>query len=466
MKRISSVLWLAVAAFCCYGQNKVSPKHSAQTAEDNRKPKIINPEGKTPWPYMHAVFAGLQDGNGSLWFATSEGIYRYDGKLFTKYTTMAGLSTLSVRQIIEDRVGNLWFPVAGNAILYNGKTFSSISIPKAGPGERSAIDIWADIKSDDASPVVNVFPDKEGNIWFYKNLDIYRYDQRSQSAVLTGLGRYLRTEVMPDDNIRRDATVQNVYEDKKGDLWFTIAGCSTPLHETYRLNGSRVNQPCLSGTCKHDLHNATDRAAHNRQISAVLTRITTNDGKTSIAYISVLDDDNGGMWFGTYDSGVYRYDGKFVTRFSDKESLGTSAVGFIYKDRTGSIWFGTGDRNLDEGNGVFRYDPSSGKGAEAITHFTTKDGLCNTGSFRNNFITSIIEDNAGKLWFGGYGGVSCYNGKTFTSFTKMDGFNEQPVNCIVKDRAGNVWIGTWELGLYRCDGRKSMTCFTESKSTL
>ncbi len=451
MKRIIFALSLTIAAASSYCQNKTTSK-------------LINPDDKTPFPYDHSVYRGLQDKSGVLWFATSEGVYSYDGKSFANYKVMDGYNILPVyppdmvEDIAEDKAGNTWFGAQGGVVRFDGKTFTGIPVPAMDPviffSSASIGNTTGAMQKGHA--YVDVFADNSGNVWFYSGLDLWRYDEASKSAVQTGIGQYLKREVFPYDSIRRDAAIHGFYEDKKGNIWFTISGCSTPINETYCLNGDRINNPCLINRCKHNLLNSQDLAAHNKQISVSMKRITQNDGITSVAYIAALEDKGGNMWLGTWDSGVYRYDGTHLIYFENKKGLSNSPVGVIYEDRAGNIWFGTGDKNLAAGNGVFRYD------GKTITHFTTKDGLCNTGAFRNNVISSIAEDNTGDIWFGGYGGVSRYNGKTFISLTRKDGFNEQPVNCIVKDNKGKLWIGTWKLGLYCRDG-KLLTCYTEHK---
>ena len=51
----------------------------------------------------------LQDRNGNYWFASWEGIVRYDGKLFTYVTLKEGLRRFHVFSVLEDQTGNLWF---------------------------------------------------------------------------------------------------------------------------------------------------------------------------------------------------------------------------------------------------------------------------------------------------------------------------------------------------------------------
>ncbi|MBK7031068.1 MAG: hypothetical protein IPH45_18520 [Bacteroidales bacterium] len=65
------------------------------------------------------------------------------------------------------------------------------------------------------------------------------------------------------------------------------------------------------------------------------------------------------------------------------------------KDNEGNLWFGTTEK------GLYKYDGKS------FNQFTVKDGLdCNN-------IYCILEDRDGKFWIGTEKGLCLYNGKTF-----------------------------------------------------
>jgi len=99
---------------------------------------------------------------------------------------------------------------------------------------------------------------------------------------------------------------------------------------------------------------------------------------------SITQDREGNLWFGTFGSGVIRYDGKTFTAFTVKDGLANDHVGQILQDREGSFWFGTSQ-------GVSRYD------GKEWTTFTKKDGLGLNDVFSN------LQDREGNLWFGGDG---------------------------------------------------------------
>ena len=63
------------------------------------------------------------------------------------------------------------------------------------------------------------------------------------------------------------------------------------------------------------------------------------------------------------------YDGKTFTHFTQKEGLGNNDVFSILEDNQGNLWFGTW------GGGVSMYN------GETLTHFTQKEGFRYNGVF-------------------------------------------------------------------------------------
>ena len=100
----------------------------------------------------------------------------------------------------------------------------------------------------------------------------------------------------------------------------------------------------------------------------------------------------------------------------------------MLEDKSGNLWFGTG-------GGVSKYDGKS------FTQFYRKEGLSN-----NLLCLSILEDKSGNLWFGTTGGVSKYDGKSFTHFTEKEGLSNNVVTSILEDKSGNLWFGYWQAG--------------------
>ncbi len=176
---------------------------------------------------------------------------------------------------------------------------------------------------------------------------------------------------------------------------------------------------------------------------AAFQTFTTADGLAQDGVRSILEDDSGALWFGTYLGGVSRFDGVTWTTYdSAGAALPGNDVFDLHQDAAGDVWAAT---NL----GVARFDGRSWRS------FDTSDGL------PSPIIEQIAEDGAGHLWFRGQGGgVTRYDGATFTRFTSADGLANDDVSDITIDRAGMPWFAT-RGGASRFDG-SSWTTLTRA----
>jgi ligand-binding sensor domain-containing protein len=81
--------------------------------------------------------------------------------------------------------------------------------------------------------------------------------------------------------------------------------------------------------------------------------------------------------------------------------------------------------------GVSRYDGAT------WTTYTTIDGLT------SNFVYAISVDGAGRRWFGTHpGGVSAFDDTTWTTYSTAEGLGHSFVNAIAIDGADRRWFGT------------------------
>jgi signal transduction histidine kinase/DNA-binding response OmpR family regulator/ligand-binding sensor domain-containing protein len=174
----------------------------------------------------------------------------------------------------------------------------------------------------------------------------------------------------------------------------------------------------------------------------------------NLAIFSLCRDSSGAMWIGTGD-GVHRYrsaDGTngqpSLLHLTAREGLASGPVFAIYPAADGTLWFGT------MGGGVSHYQPAPPTGAPKFTTFTRQDGLADTNVF------AIAQDPSGAMWFAAGPalaagdppptGLSRYDGKSFTTFTMMDGLASHQVQTLQVDPAGDLWAGT-SIGISRFD---------------
>ena len=169
---------------------------------------------------------------------------------------------------------------------------------------------------------------------------------------------------------------------------------------------------------------------------------TYRDGLSHNSVYAVYQDPNDVIWFGTWGSGVSRYDGKNFVNLTTEDGLIDNNVWVIHRDLDGVMWFGTI-------NGVSRYDGNN------FVNFTTKNGLA------DNWIRCIHQDANGVIWFGTDVGVSRYDGKEFVNYTTKDGLTDNPINAIHDGLNGVIWFGTYGGGISRYDGKNFVNYTTK-----
>ena len=72
------------------------------------------------------VYDAIQDKEGFMWFATENGLSRFDGKNFKTFTTKDGLPDNEVLKLFVDSKGRLWIMPFRPSICYyyKGKIFN------------------------------------------------------------------------------------------------------------------------------------------------------------------------------------------------------------------------------------------------------------------------------------------------------------------------------------------------------
>lgn len=148
----------------------------------------------------------------------------------------------------------------------------------------------------------------------------------------------------------------------------------------------------------------------------------------------IHQDHRGHMWFGTNGDGVIRHDGSSLQGFSLGEGLGGDAVRGIVEDADGNVWFGTS-------GGLTRWDGTT------FTNFTIGDGPAHPGS---DDVWALTIGSDGTIWVGTLTGASTFDGRTFTPFdlpeTEPDHSrgvtSSRIVHSIIEDSRGRMWFAT------------------------
>lgn len=250
--------------------------------------------------------------------------------------------------------------------------------------------------------------------------------------------------------------------------------------------------------------------------SGIIALLTSCNGQTSMqqapetAYIvkgdtvpelgssimAVYQDKKDVYWFGSWETGVYKYDGKALVNFTTKHGLLNNRIDEIKEDKFGNIYFASANATsaISKFNGntfttltavasenwsleptdmwfkysygntgkVYRYD--------GITLFELK--LPKPPHLSNPFdVYSIYKDRKENIWFGTNPvGVCRYDGKSFEWITEEDvtEFRNEGANgvrSITEDKNGDFWFNTeYRYSIYDSTTLKSDKFYTRHKS--
>ncbi len=53
----------------------------------------------------------------------------------------------------------------------------------------------------------------------------------------------------------------------------------------------------------------------------------------------MAEDSKGNVWFGTVESGVWKYDGQSFTNYTEENGLPSKQIWTIYTSKDGELWF-------------------------------------------------------------------------------------------------------------------------------
>ncbi|GAB2812100.1 sensor histidine kinase [Ferruginibacter profundus] len=160
------------------------------------------------------------------------------------------------------------------------------------------------------------------------------------------------------------------------------------------------------------------------------------EGLSESNILSIVQDNRGFMWFGSWD-GLNKYDGYKITVYKNKpgdsSSISNNYVNEISEDKNGNLWVAT-----NEGLNYFdRYK-------EVFRRFRHADN--NVNSIRHNIINSVLADRQGKVWIGTMDGLDRYDPvkNKFEHLNVLGSGGSLNTTCGVKkiyeDSHGNIWV--------------------------
>jgi ligand-binding sensor domain-containing protein len=430
----------------------------------------------------------FQDSKGFLWIATWEGLSKYDGHMFTSFSTTNGLSHNLVNDFYESKEGQISVAlnngsidiITGNTVIQNvitpivvvNKFIINSGHPVIVTTDRSGLQEFRDGKF--------IQPKQSFSTKTYLDL-LWLNDSLFVAVSDSSIGVYNRQyELFSNANeIVYDYTGTKIFSDSKKRIW---AGTNAGLR---LLAGIPHKGNPISFSPLPSFFNIPE--LQHRKI------------------IDILEDKEGNMWFATSEGLVKITPDGLHQTMTVKDGLASNIVTSIFQDRENNIWFGTavGLSKLVTKSAIHLYPIENGVWSsdniyllssvkknhllvstqKAVKLFNKKTGVFSSiANVKNDFfyaavpnsqppilfgfykmaffdtlnlqlgkisslpltkISRIVQDRQGNFFMGTLNELLFYSGKQIQKIL------EDRISSLLIDKQGYLWVGTWLNGLYR-----------------
>ena len=412
-----------------------------QQAYSQNFERISNKEGFN----QNTVNAIEQDKYGFLWYATPNGLIRYDGYEFKTFSTQSkGEQTISsnnITYLFNDNNGILWIGTNVGVNIYVPWLERFFTVP------------------------INY------------NIDVNKIASKNDGYVwITSPKQLIRCQLKDVNNGVFEVS-ENVLDLKEADLevnTFTFGqNASIFLGTTDGLK--KVKYPSEGPILKSALPSVDDfDFFRDKEITEIIKVdnifwIGTTEGlyssnldsnsdylvkkikvpnQDSTFYVnSLFKDNDNAIWIGTTGDGLYKFN-PILNSFKhfnydpkNKNSISSHQINAVYQDSFNVLWVGTAQGGINKLD-LFQKP-----------FYSYTNNPYDKFSIGDNLITSILEDNTGKIW------ISGYNKKLFRSIDaitennidklKYEDLQSQlpiestdVIRCIYQDDNNYIWFGT------------------------
>ncbi|MDB5130590.1 MAG: hybrid sensor histidine kinase/response regulator [Mucilaginibacter sp.] len=375
----------------------------------------------------------IKQAGNNYWVATESGIYTYNletGKitlLHKQYNNPYSLSDNAVYTFCKDLEGGIWAGTYFGGLNYYATPYTYFEkfFPKLGENALSGNavreihadntgDIW--IGTEDAG--LNKLDIRTGRFFHFKPLG-----NPSDISTSNIHGLLIHASELLIGTFEHGLDIMDVKTGKVVEH-FTVFNDTTLKSNFFYTLYETKNGDILAGTSR-GLYSYSPLKHKFRLINSV---------PSYLFYTSILEDNTGTIWAGTYRDGLYYFNphtglsGRFKYDAQNKLSLSNNKVNRIFQDGDNDLWIATE-------NGLCKLNPDK----RNFTRLNTANGL------PSNVIYAILQDAAKNLWVTTSKGLMCFNKSSgnIKIYTRANGLlsDQFNYNSAYKDPAGNIYFG-------------------------
>ncbi len=466
---------LCIFSLPIFAQSKKELKFETITINDGLSQGMIN--------------AMLQDKYGFMWFATNDGLNRFDGYHFTIFKNSVddsnSIAGNFIRFLFEDSKGRLWIATADNGLdLFDSKSETFIHFKKQNNNKNSL----------SSNSITSISEDKLGGIWVgtingLNNIQItpkketdseidYHDFYKQHDITITKVifdNQHPDQEYFKRDNNcpLADWRASNFYIDNFGVIWVSVK------ESLFQISISKNN---IFNIKKLDIENYLPSKKNNSFLekyiqgfipipnsnrflmlfSTGITEVNTDNHSMRSLYGNNIErlvytspntiDENGNLWTGL-ENKLQRFNinNKQWNDISNFDKNATQQLDFIscsFKDKTGNIWLGT------QGYGLLKYN-------NRFEKFHTTDNISINQMVSGNKENVLIIKNPMEELFFNFDYLNNFYtapiNKAKFVFQKSTIHNTAKTKSILQDEDGSYWIG--RIGLYHYEPKSNTTSY-------